>query len=224
MADILIAEDDADVRKWLAIALEMEGHAVRQTADGEAALAAVREKRPDLVVLDVMMPRKDGLETCRELRALHPQLPILMLTARNTDEDKLRGYEAGVDDYATKPFSMKVLFARIGALLRRAGVIGNSRRSFVVGSHRVDGPAMTITDAAGRSESLAVREYELLCTLEAHRGEVMDRDRLLNLVWGITYYGNTRTLDQHIALLRRKLGSDAGLLSTVRNLGYELKR
>lgn len=222
MAEILIAEDDDDVRKWLAVALESEGHAVRQTADGVAALAAVREKRPDLVVLDVMMPRKDGLETCRDLRALHPQLPILMLTARTSDEDKIRGYEAGVDDYATKPFSMKVLFARIAALLRRANSPGAVRPSFTIGSHRVDGPSLTITDAAGRAESLAAREYELLCVLEAHRGEVMERDGLLNLVWGVTYYGTTRTLDQHIALLRRKLGADANLLTTVRNLGYKL--
>ncbi len=222
MAEILIAEDDADVRKWLAVALETEGHAVRQAADGEAALASVRAKRPDLVILDVMMPRKDGIETCRDLRQLYPHLPILMLTARNLDEDKVRGYEAGADDYETKPFSMKVLFARIAALLRRARSQENSRRVFQVGSHRVDGVAMAIADAAGTTESIAAKEYELLDVLESHRNEVMDRNRLLDLVWGVAYYGNTRTLDQHVALLRRKLGCDASKLQTIRNVGYKL--
>lgn len=222
MAEVLIAEDDADVRKWLTVALESEGYAVRAVADGEAATAAVAEKLPDLVILDVTMPRKDGIAACRELRTRHPRLPILMLTARDTDEDRLAGYEAGVDDYATKPFSIKVLFARIAALLRRAGVPDSSRRSFTVGSRRVDGPSMSVTDVKGNSVPLAAREYELLSVLESRRGEVVDRNRLLNLVWGMTYYGNTRTLDQHVALLRRKLGGDAQCLITVRNVGYKL--
>jgi len=172
--------------------------------------------------LDVMMPVKDGIETCRELRRKHPHLAILMLTARDSDEDRLCGYEAGVDDYATKPFSMKVLFARIAALLRRVHVPTASRRSFAVGGHQVDGSAMVIRSGQGIVEPIAAREYELMATLDEHRGKVMGRDWLLDQVWGITYYGNTRTLDQHVALLRRKLGDDARLLKTVRNVGYQL--
>lgn len=200
-----------------------EGYLVRQTANGEEALAAVAEKCPDLVVLDVMMPRKNGLDTCRELRFRHPRMAILMLTARNTDEEVLKGYEVGVDDYVTKPFAMKVLFARISALLRRTQALVKTRRTFSVGRHLVDGDAMTIVDVGGSATPLTAREYELLSALDQYRGMVIGRDRLLDEVWGVTYYGNTRTLDQHVALLRRKLGSDSSFLVTIRNIGYELK-
>lgn len=226
MSDILFAEDDADVRKWVAIALESEGHAVRTVEDGEAALAACAAKRPDVLILDVMMPRRDGLSVCTEIRRTDPALPILMLTARNTERDKVTGLGAGADDYMTKPFGMEELFARIAALLRRASLLPRETKaanpSFPVGRHEIDGVRLVVRAPDGTETPLAAREYELVKLLSAHRGEVLRRDQILDEVWGVTFYGNTRTLDQHVALVRRKLGDDAALLETVRNVGYRL--
>lgn len=222
MAEILIGEDDADVRKWLGIALETEGYVVRSACDGEEALAAVRERRPDLLILDVMMPKMSGLEVCRAIRAADASLPIMMLTARSKDEDIVEGLGCGADDYVTKPFSMKVLFARIAAMLRKRDV-SDVASAFSVGAHSVDGKTMRVTGRDGSSEPLASREYELLRLLYERRGEVLQRDWLLNRLWGVTFYGNTRTLDQHIALIRRKLGGDAERIETVRNVGYRLR-
>lgn len=222
MAEILIGEDDADVRKWLGIALESEGHDVRLACDGAETLAAVRERRPDMLILDVMMPKMSGLEVCRAVRAVDASLPIMMLTARSRDEDVVEGLSCGADEYVTKPFSMKVLFARIAAHLRRQDAAGGES-AFVVGRHTVDGRGMQIIAPDGSRESLAAREYELLKLLHEHRGEVLQRDWLLDRLWGITFYGNTRTLDQHIALIRRKLGEDAEEIETVRNVGYRMR-
>ncbi len=222
MAEILIGEDDPDVRKWLGIALETEGHAVRQACDGEETLAAVRARRPDLLILDIMMPKMSGLDVCRAIRAVDASLPIMMLTARNKDEDVVEGLGCGADDYVTKPFSMKVMFARIAALLRNRHAPGDAS-VFLVGDHSVDGKAMQVRGPDGSCEPLAAREYELLKLLYERRGEVLQRDWLLNRLWGVTFYGNTRTLDQHIALIRRKLGGDADRVETIRNVGYRLR-
>ena len=220
MAEILIGEDDADVRKWLGIALESEGYAVRTAADGEATLAATREKRPDLLILDVMMPKMSGLDVCKAIRADDPKLPIMMLTARSRESDILTGFGCGADDYVTKPFSINVLFARVAALLRRTHEL---QTILIIGSHTVDSNRMTISDGRGRGEQLTAREFDLLKLLAERRGDVLKRDDILNRLWGITFYGNTRTLDQHIATLRRKLGSDQDAIETIRNVGYRLK-
>ena len=222
MAEILIGEDDADVRKWLGIALETEGHVVRLACDGEETLATVRGRRPDLLILDIMMPKMSGLEVCRAIRAVDASLPIMMLTARNKDEEIVEGLGCGADDYVTKPFSMKVMFARIAALLRNRNASGDTS-IFLIGDHSVDGKTMQVKGPDGSCEPLAAREYELLKLLYEHRGEVLQRDWLLNRLWGVTFYGNTRTLDQHIALIRRKLGEDAERVETVRNVGYRLR-
>ena len=220
MAEILIGEDDADVRKWLGIALESEGYAVRTASDGEATLAALREKRPDLLILDVMMPKMSGLDVCKAIRADDPKLPVMMLTARSKESDILAGFGCGADDYVTKPFSMNVLFARVAALLRRAHELPTI---LIIGSHTVDSNRMTISDGKSREEQLTAREFDLLKLLAERRGDILKRDDILNRLWGFTFYGNTRTLDQHIATLRRKLGGDKNLIETVRNVGYRLK-
>ena len=220
MAEILIGEDDADVRKWLAIALETEGFTVRTAADGAATLEEAKTTRPDLLILDVMMPKMSGLEVCKAIRAFDRTLPILMLTARNKDEDLIAGLGAGADDYVTKPFALNVLLARIAALLRRTDRT-ECRDDF--SSFRLDARKMTIAFANGQEVLLSAREYELLKLLADQRGEVLRRDDILNRIWGLTFYGNTRTLDQHIALLRRKLGPCADCIETVRNVGYRLR-
>ena len=223
VAEILVAEDDADVRKWLSVALETEGYAVRAVENGARALAAVRQARPDLVILDVMMPECDGFTACREIRRDDAALPVLMLTARDSEQDKITGLGLGADDYMTKPFSMAELFARVAALLRRGALTRAVQPAFRIGGCRIDAARLTLTGADGCETALAARECQLLALLASRRGEVLTRDRLLNELWGVTFYGNTRTLDQHVALVRRKLGADAAWIETVRNVGYRLR-
>lgn len=222
MAEILIGEDDADIRKWLAIALETEGFTVRTAEDGATTLEAAKTKRPNLLILDVMMPKMSGLEVCKAIRAFDGALPILMLTARNKDEDLIAGLGAGADDYVTKPFALNVLLARIAALLRRTDAADCNNTADISG-FRLDIRKMAIVFDNGQQVLLTAREYELLKLLADHRGEVLKRDDILNRIWGLTFYGNTRTLDQHIALIRRKLGPFANRVETIRNVGYRLK-
>lgn len=228
MAEILFAEDDPDVRRWVCVALESEGHSVRVAADGDEALREIAAKRPDLIMLDVTMPGVSGFEVCKAVRDRDAAVPILMLTARGGEADKLTGFRMGADDYVTKPFSMKELFARVAALLRRAKPASSETRpgvceSFVVGAARIDGARMAVLLPNGEEHPLAAREHELLSLLNRRAGEVLRRDFLLDEIWGVTFYGNTRTLDQHIALLRKKLGPEASRLETVRNVGYRLR-
>lgn len=226
MSEILFAEDDADIRKWVAVALETEGYAVRTVPDGEAALAAYAAQRPDLLMLDIMMPKRDGVSVCAEIRRRDAALPILMLTARTTERDKIAGLGAGADDYMTKPFGLGELLARIAALLRRARLLParapRADAPFRLGAHMIDGARLTVIAPDGTETPLAAREYELLRLLAAHPGEVLRRDDILDELWGVAFHGNTRTLDQHVALIRRKLGTDAARIETVRNVGYRL--
>lgn len=227
MAEILIAEDDADVRKWVSIALRSEGYAVRTVCDGEEALAALAKQRPNLLILDIAMPRRDGFSVCETVRRRDPALPILMLTAKTSSRDKIRGLGLGADDYMTKPFLMEELFARVAALLRRANLFPSAPASadgtFSVGTSTIHPARLAVIAPDGTETPLAAREFALLKMLADHPGEVLTRDRLLNEIWGVTFYGNTRTLDQHVALVRRKLGADASAIETVRNVGYRLK-
>lgn len=226
MSEILFAEDDADIRKWVAVALETEGYAVRTVPDGEAALAAYAAQRPDLLMLDIMMPKRDGVSVCAEIRRRDAALPILMLTARTAERDKIAGLGAGADDYMTKPFGLGELLARIAALLRRARLVPvqppRADAPFRLGAHMIDGARLTVIAPDGTETSLAAREYGLLRLLAAHPGEVLRRDDILDELWGVAFHGNTRTLDQHVALIRRKLGTDAARIETVRNVGYRL--
>lgn len=226
MSEILFAEDDADIRKWVAVALETEGYAVRTVPDGEAALAAYAAQRPDLLMLDIMMPKRDGVSVCAEIRRRDAALPILMLTARTAERDKIAGLGAGADDYMTKPFGLGELLARIAALLRRARLLParapRADTPFRLGAHMIDGARLTVIAPDGTETPLAAREYELLRLLAAHPGEVLRRDDILDELWGVAFHGNTRTLDQHVALIRRKLGADAARIETVRNVGYRL--
>ena len=231
MSLILIAEDDPSVRSAIADALESDGHSVRLAADGAEALAlASATPRPDLVLLDIMMPKRSGYEVCTELRRADPLLPILFLTAKATPADAVLGLGLGADDYIAKPFGVDELLARVRAALRRASARpGGSARPgpsvspsapFPFGPFTVD-PARYALRAPGAPDiPLTDRELGLLRLFAARPGEVLTRDALLDALWGVRYAGTTRTLDQHIAQLRRKLGPAASLLSTVHGLGY----
>ena len=226
---ILIAEDDINIRSGLIDALEMDGHKAHGVGDGAAAISHFRQEKWDLLILDLMMPEKSGYEVAREVRAIGSDVPILMLTAKSEEIDKVLGFEMGTDDYVTKPFSVRELLARIKALLRRSS--GNSSDSqktgeppanFNIGSVEVDGRRYELK-ANGNVHSLTPRELKLLSLFRERVGEALSRDYLLDHAWGIDYYGTTRTLDQHIVQLRKKVEPDPAspkLILTVHGVGY----
>ncbi len=226
MAEILLAEDDKHIREWLPVALEGQGHHVHAVADGAAALTAYAQQRPDLMLLDVMMPKKSGYTVCTEIRKTDKTLPIIMLTAKTSEADKVLGLEIGADDYLTKPFGIRELIARVSALLRRARALETEQQAkgwtaLPCGAHELDLKRHTLRTIATQQETpLTTLEFGLLRLLLAHPGEILTRDRLLNELWGVSYLGSTRTLDQHVALVRKKLDTDAALIETVYGTGY----
>jgi DNA-binding response OmpR family regulator len=219
---IAVIEDDESVRKGLVMNLELEGFKVVTAVDGEEGLKVVREHKPDMIVLDVMMPKKDGLQTCKELRNSGNSTPLILLTARSAEVDKVLGLELGADDYLAKPFGMAELMARIRALLRRSNPVEDV--------DKVEFDNISIDFKAYRAErgeevvELSAREYRLLKYLVLKRGKVVTRDELLDEVWGYNSYPTTRTVDNHIARLRQKIESNVEEprhILTVHGVGYK---
>lgn len=226
---ILVVEDDPHILLGLEEVLRGDGFEVSVCARGDQAVASATKLRPALIVLDVMLPGKSGYDVCKELRAQKFTAPILMLTAKGQEIDKVVGLDLGADDYVTKPFGVRELLARIHALLRRSGngsaaEAKLTEAAFKIGDAIID-PKTFQLQRGKTSEELTARELKLLQFFQAHPGEVLSRDRLLNEVWGINYYGTTRTLDQVIVQLRRKLGDNGDSprhLLTVHGVGYKL--
>jgi DNA-binding response OmpR family regulator len=227
---ILIVEDDPHILLGLEEILKSEGFDVASCNRGDSALESIAKHKPALIVLDVMLPGLSGFDICKQLRAKKITTPILMLTAKGQEIDKVVGLDLGADDYVTKPFGVRELIARIQALLRR-GATGNSpgdtvNASFQIGEAVIDPKTFQLKHRK-RVEELTARELKLLQIFHAHPGEVLSRDRLLNEAWGQNYYGTTRTLDQVIVQLRRKLGDNGGEpkhLLTVHGVGYKLEK
>ena len=222
---ILIVEDDPNILLGLEEVLKSEGFEVAVCNRGDAAVAAVAKQRPALVVLDVMLPGASGYDVCKQLRKDGCRVPVLMLTAKGQEMDKVIGLELGADDYVTKPFGLRELLARVHALLRRTqAVAANGDPPFTIGAATIDPKSFQLR--RGKStEELTAKELKLFQLFHAHAGEVLSRDRLLSEVWGYNYYGTTRTLDQVIVSLRKKLGDDAANprhLTTVHGVGYKL--
>jgi DNA-binding response OmpR family regulator len=216
---ILVVDDEESILELLDLGLGREGFRVLAARTGAEALDLFRAENPDLVVLDWMLPEVDGLEVCRRLRASN-QVPILMLTARNDVDDRVRGLETGADDYLPKPFKFKELLARVRALLRRAGSDPGNRLGFddVV----LDRRERRVT-RAGQPVELTVKEFEILEYLLRHPRQVLSREQILNQVWGWDYPGGANVVEVHLSALRAKLGdSDRRLIRTVRGVGYAL--
>src|SRR3954470_8750887 len=224
---ILIVEDDPHILLGLEEVLKGDGFEVFVCRKGDQAIEAVTKQRPALVVLDVMLPGLSGYEICKQLRAKKVTTPILMLTAKGQEIDKVVGLDLGADDYVTKPFGVRELLARIHALLRRANPAATPADAtvlFQIGSASVD-PKTFQLKRGKVTEELTAKELKLLQLFSQHPGEVLSRDRLLNEVWGYNYFGTTRTLDQVIVQLRKKLGDngdDPKHLLTVHGIGYKL--
>jgi DNA-binding response OmpR family regulator len=225
---ILIVEDDASIREALTEAIEADGHAVVGAGDGAEALRCFDAEAFDLVLLDLMLPVLNGYDVCRRIREKDKRVPVIMLTAKGEEIDKVLGLELGADDYVTKPFGVRELIARVHAAFRRLDAAGAfaaapaASDTFYFGAALIDRKRFTATRGESTVE-LTARELHLLEMFHRHKGEVLSRDQLLNEVWGINYLGTTRTLDQHVAQVRKKVEGDgpSKLIKTVHGVGYQ---
>jgi len=218
---ILLVDDEPSIIQLARMYLEREGFRILSANDGESALDAVVREHPALVVLDVMLPKIDGFEVCRRLRAARNPSAILMLTARDEDIDKIIGLELGADDYLTKPFNPRELVARVKAILRRGERKLDEASPIRLGDLTID-PARREVRISSQSLDLRAQEFDLLLTLAEHRGLVLSREQILQKAWGFDFYGQTRTVDVHVAHLRRKIEGGAVKIETVTGVGYKL--
>ena len=223
---ILVIEDDASISKGLQQNLSFEGYSVFVAPDGERGLELAVDKAPDLIVLDVMMPKMNGFEVLRELRRREIDVPVIMLTAKGEEMDKVRGLDLGADDYVTKPFGLQELLARIQAVLRRKRKFDKEIETVSFGKVTLDFNARTAA-VAGKPVQMTSREFDLLHFFLSREGEALERQEILNRVWGFDYFGTDRTVDNFINRLRQKLEPDPDnpvYFQTVRGVGYRFSR
>jgi two-component system alkaline phosphatase synthesis response regulator PhoP len=220
MTTLLVVDDEPNILALAKLYLEQEGYRVEGVGNGREALSKMNSINPSLIILDLMLPDIDGFEVCREIRK-KSDVPILMLTARKEDVDKIVGLELGADDYITKPFNPRELVARVKAILRRYKSGFKSGEPIEVGNLRIDQARREAT-IGGQPLRLRTKEFDLLATLAQNLGVVLTRDRLLEIVWETDYYGETRTVDIHINHLRDKLGDANVSIETVRGIGYKM--
>jgi len=223
MAKILIVEDEPNMVAGLRDNFEFEGYQVISAPDGVAGLERALSEAPDLVILDVMMPRMSGLDVCKQLKTKKPAIPIIMLTARGQEVDKVVGLELGADDYITKPFSIRELLARVKAVLRRAGITPRAAEKYSFGEVEVNLRSCRVS-RRGKEMDFSSKEFELLKFFLHHPGETLSRDRLLEEVWGYAHFPTTRTVDAHIVRLRQKVEpkpDEPRFILTVHGTGYK---
>jgi len=220
MTTILVVDDEPNILELAKLYLEQEGYHVEGVGNGNDALSKLNSIKPSLIVLDLMLPDIDGFEVCRQIRK-KSDIPILMLTARKEDVDKIVGLELGADDYLTKPFNPRELIARVKAILRRYKAGVKSGEAIEVGNLRID-PARREATIDGQPLRLRTKEFDLLAALAQNPGVVLTRDRLLEMVWETDYYGETRTIDIHVNHLREKLSGANVSIETVRGIGYKI--
>lgn len=218
---ILVVDDESRMRKLVRDFLSKKGYQVIEAANGEEAVDIFYENKDiALIILDVMMPKMDGWEVCREIRKMS-QVPIIMLTAKSDERDELLGFELGVDEYITKPFSPKILVARVEAILRRSNAIG-PEDTIEVGGIVIDKAAHEVT-IDGKSVELSFKEFELLTYFVTNQGVALSRERILNNVWNYDYFGDARTIDTHVKKLRSKLASKGDYIKTIWGMGYKFE-
>ena len=219
---ILIVDDEANIRSLLRKYAEFDGYTVAEAADGLRAVEMCRSGHYDLIVMDVMMPEMDGFTALREIRRFC-QTPVLMLSARGEEYDRIHGFELGVDDYVVKPFSPRELMMRIAAILKRCGAPEDGHDRVTFGDLAVDFTARRVS-IGEKNLSLSPKEYELLFYMVRNRGIALTREKLISEVWGYDFYGDDRTLDTHIKLLRKSLGDYASRITTLRGVGYRFEK
>lgn len=218
---ILVVDDEVNIRKVVREYAEFEGYEVEEAEDGMQAIEIIKKKNFDLIILDIMMPRLDGFSSCKEIKK-HKDIPVIMLSARGEEYDKLFGFEIGIDDYVVKPFSPKELMARVKAVIRR-----NSPEQKVEKKYEFEG---LVIDVLGRVVyvneeriSMTPKEYDLLFYLVKNKNLALSRDKLLEDVWGYDFFGDDRTVDTHIKMLRNSLGEYRKFIVTLRGMGYKFE-
>lgn len=228
---ILVVDDEPSITKLVSFNLEKAGYDVDTAADGQAALDKVQDNQPDLIVLDLMLPKVDGLDVCKRLRQENNHIPVIMLTAKDEELDRVLGLELGADDYVTKPFSPRELVARVKAVLRRSAIkdaleqADAKQKPLVIGDLVIDVEGYE-SYVQGRRLELTPKEFELLVYMATHRGRVLSRDQLLNAVWNYDFVGDSRIVDVHVSHLRDKIEPDARrplYIKTVRGIGYKFE-
>ncbi|WP_166242059.1 response regulator transcription factor [Paenibacillus turpanensis] len=223
---ILVVDDEPSISMLIEFNLKLVGYDVMCVYDGEAVFEVIKQFRPDLIVLDLMLPKMDGIQVCRKLRSQNNMVPIVMLTALQDLSDKIAGLDNGADDYMTKPFSPQELISRIQAILRRINIMppSNENKPIAIGSLTID-PEQRTVNVEGNPVDLTPKEFELLLFLLKHRGKVLSRQQLLHGVWDYHFLGDTRIVDVHISHLRDKIEKNARspeYIVTIRNVGYKL--
>ena len=222
MAKVLIADDESDIRSLIRRYGELEGYEFREASDGATAVELCKDENFDAIIMDIMMPGMDGYTACREIRKLK-DIPVLMLSARGSEIDKLYGFELGIDDYVVKPFSPKELIARLKVILSRHHAQNSQRQEILaIGKMEINKAGHTVS-INGEPIGLTTKEYELLLYLAENRGIVLSREQILNAVWGYDYIGEDRTVDWQIKLLRGKLGECREWIKTLRGVGYKFE-
>lgn len=216
---ILVVDDDTNICELLRLYLTKEGYQVTVANDGEEGLEKFNQVKPDMVLLDVMMPKMDGWEVLKTIRK-YSQVPVIMLTARSEERDELQGFSLGVDEYISKPFSPKILVARVDAILRRSNVV--STENMDVGGICIDKAAHQVT-IDGREIELSYKEFELLSYFVENQGIALSREKILNNVWNYDYFGDARTIDTHVKKLRSKMGKKGDYIKTIWGMGYKFE-
>ena len=217
MATILIADDEEKIRNMISKYAEHEGFRTVLASDGQEALDLCKENQYDLIIMDIMMPNLDGFSAVKEIREIQPNVPVIMLSALGEEYDKIHGFDVGVDDYVVKPFSSKELMMRVHAILKRT--MASSANQYVLDKMIIDYTARTV-EINGKRLTLAPKEYDLLVYLVKNKGVALTREQLLQNVWGYDFFGDDRTLDTHIKLLRKDIGEYAKHIVTLRGVGY----
>lgn len=219
---ILMVDDEARMRKLVRDFLSRSGYDVLEAGDGQEALDVFFDNQDiKLVILDVMMPKMDGYQVCEEIRR-YSKVPIIMLTAKSDERDELRGFDLGVDEYVTKPFSPRTLVARVEAILRRTAASGSDTQRIELGGIVLDKAAHSVT-IDGKDVELSFKEFELLEYFMENNGIALSREKILNNVWNYDYYGDARTIDTHVKKLRSKLGEKGNLIKTIWGMGYKFE-
>ena len=219
---LLIVDDEKRIRALIAKYASFEGYETDEAEDGMQAVTMCRERRYDLIIMDVMMPELDGFSAVREIRK-HSDTPVIMLSARGEEYDRIHGFELGIDDYVVKPFSPKELMMRVGAVLKRSGSDKTTEETVTIDGLTVNFTARRVT-VDGQELDLSPKEYDLLFYMVRNRGIALSREKLISDVWGYDFFGDDRTLDTHIKLLRKQLGKYADRITTLRGVGYRFEK
>ena len=220
LGKILVVDDDKNICELLRLYLEKEGYSVILAHDGEEALLKFETLHPELILLDIMLPGLDGWQVCREIRK-YSKVPIIMLTAKGDERDELQGFDLGVDEYITKPFSPKILVARVEAILRRSNLLANDD-VISAGGIELDKAAHQVK-IDGQEIELSYKEFELLAYFMENQGIALSREKILNNVWNYDYFGDARTIDTHVKKLRSKLGEKGEMIKTIWGMGYKFE-